>query len=80
MELLRYIREQGNIDFWAFSSVLLDRFPLTVYETDICHISYDWIHYRAGGLFLEAPVITGSVKLFCFPFQMGVSEGLKIVQ
>ena len=27
--------------------------------------------------FSKLPVITGSVKLFCFPFQMGVSKGLR---
>ena len=32
------------------------------------------------GPFLEAPVITGPVELFCFSFQMGVSKGLEIVQ
>ena len=30
--------------------------------------------------FSKLPVITGPIKLFCFPFQMGVSKGLKIVQ
>ena len=35
---------------------------------------------RPGARFLKLPVITGPVKLFCFPFQMGVSKGLKIVQ
>ena len=33
-----------------------------------------------GARFLKLPIITGSVKLFCFPFQMGVSKGLKVVQ
>ena len=33
-----------------------------------------------GARFSKLPVITGPVKLFCFPFQIGVSEGLKIVQ
>ena len=28
----------------------------------------------------KLPVITGPVRLFCFPFQMGVSKVLKIVQ
>ena len=31
-----------------------------------------------GARFSKLPVITGPVKLFCFPFQMGVSKGLKI--
>ena len=35
---------------------------------------------RAGARFSKLPVITGPVKLFCFSFQVGVSEGLKIVQ
>ena len=34
----------------------------------------------AGDRFLKLPVIIGPVKLFCFPFKMGVSKGLKIVQ
>ena len=33
-----------------------------------------------GARFSKLPVITGPVKLFCFPFQTGASEGLKIVQ
>ena len=32
------------------------------------------------GPFLDAPGNYGPVKLFCFPSQMGVSYGLKIVQ
>ena len=35
---------------------------------------------RPGARFSKLPVITGPVKLFCFSFQVGVSEGLKIVQ
>ena len=31
-----------------------------------------------GARFSKLPVITGLVKLFCFPFQMGVSKLLKI--
>ena len=31
-----------------------------------------------GARFSKLPVITGPVKLFCFPFQMGVSKLLKI--
>ena len=33
-----------------------------------------------GARFSKLPVITGPVKLFCFPIQIGVSEGLKIVR
>ena len=33
-----------------------------------------------GARFSKLPVIIGSVKVFSFPFQMGVSKGLKIVQ
>ena len=33
-----------------------------------------------GARFSKLPVITGPVKLFCFPFQMRVSKGLKIRQ
>ena len=31
-----------------------------------------------GARFSKLPVITGPVKLFCFPFQIGVSKVLKI--
>ena len=34
----------------------------------------------SGARFSKLPVITGPVKLFCFPFQMGVSKCLKIIQ
>ena len=34
----------------------------------------------SGARFSKLPVITRPVKLFCFSFQVGVSEGLKIVQ
>ena len=34
----------------------------------------------AGASFSKLPVITGPVKLFCFPFQMGVSKLLKIIE
>ena len=33
-----------------------------------------------GARFSKLPVITGPVKLFCFPFQMGVSKLLKSIQ
>ena len=35
---------------------------------------------RAGARFSKLPVITGLVKLFCFPLRMGVSKVLKMVQ
>ena len=35
---------------------------------------------KPGVRFSKLPVITGPVKLFCFPFQMGVSKVLTIVQ
>ena len=35
---------------------------------------------RPGAHFSKLPIITGPVKVFCFPFQMRVSEGLIIVQ
>ena len=38
-----------------------------------------WVR-RPRARFSKLPVITGPIKLFCFPFQMGVSEGLKIMQ
>ena len=33
-----------------------------------------------GARFSKLPVIIGPVKLFCFPFQMGVSKLLKIIK
>ena len=33
-----------------------------------------------GASFLKLRIITRPIKLFCFPFQMGASKGLKIVQ
>ena len=30
-----------------------------------------------GACFSKLPVITGPFKLFCFPFQMGVSKGFE---
>ena len=33
-----------------------------------------------GARFSKLLVITGPVKLFCFPFQMGVSKLLKVIQ
>ena len=33
-----------------------------------------------GARFSKLPVTIGPVKLFCFPFQMGVSKVLKIIQ
>ena len=35
---------------------------------------------RPGARFSKRPVITEPVKLFCFPFQMGVSKLLKVIQ
>ena len=35
---------------------------------------------RPWACFSKLPVITGPVKLFCFPFQTGVSKVLKIIQ
>ena len=35
---------------------------------------------KSGARFSKLPVITGLVKLFCFPFQRGVSKILKIIQ
>ena len=33
-----------------------------------------------GARFSKLMVITGPVKLFCFPFQMGVSKHLKVIR
>ena len=38
------------------------------------------LNTSSGASFLKLSVITGPVELFCFPFQMGVSKDLKIVQ
>ena len=35
---------------------------------------------QPGACFSKLPVITGPVKLFCFPFQTRVSKLLKIMQ
>ena len=35
---------------------------------------------RPGARFSKLPVITGPVKLFCFPFQIGVLKLLKVMQ
>ena len=45
-----------------------------------CANMYTRIFFRAGARFSKLPVITGSVKLFWFPFQIRVSKGLKVVQ
>ena len=37
-------------------------------------------YYDSGARFSKLPVITGTVKLFCFPLRMGVSKVLKMVQ
>ena len=41
-------------------------------------------HFRndkgTGARFSKLPVITGPVKLFCFPFLKGVLKVLKIIQ
>ena len=34
----------------------------------------------SGARFSKLPVVTGPFKLFCFPFQMGVSKVLNIIQ
>ena len=68
---------------------------LFLHRTHALHLTWEWFHVtglhwvslksrqyktRPGARFSKLPVITGPVKLFCFPFQMGVSERLKIVQ
>ena len=47
---------------------------LWLMQQRLCHI------LGLGARFSKLPVITGPLKLFCFSFQVGVSEGLKIVQ
>ena len=41
---------------------------------------FSFIYSGPGARFSKLPVITGPVKLFCFPFQIRVSKGLEIVQ
>ena len=36
--------------------------------------------HRPGARFSKLPVITGPVKMLSFPFQTGVSKGLKVIQ
>ena len=38
------------------------------------------LHMVPGARFSKLLVITGPVKLFCFPFQMGVLKLLKVIQ
>ena len=39
-----------------------------------------YISNRSGARFSKLPVITGPVKLFCFPLRVGVSKVLKMAQ
>ena len=41
---------------------------------------WELILNEPGARFSKFPVITEPVKLFCFPFQKGVSKLLKIIQ
>ena len=63
------------------------RIPVSVTFVDVCvNVSLRLLFTEkgrdneSGARFSKLPVITGPVKLFCFPFQMGVSKGSKIVQ
>ena len=49
-------------------------------QSVVCSVQSANVRHRPTGRFSKLPVITGPVRLFCFPFQMGVSKGLKIVQ
>ena len=40
----------------------------------------NWELMGAGARFSKLPVITGPVKLLCFPSQMGVPKALNIIQ
>ena len=48
--------------------------------TILAEIYGDLIFFGSGACFSKLPVIAGPVKLFCFPFQTGVSKVLKIIQ
>ena len=52
---------------------------------EMLKLRFDWYIIEIklsspGTRFSKLPIITGPVKVFCFPFQMRVSEGLKTVQ
>ena len=55
--------------------------PLDAERTDTVRRAVNTILEQApGACFSKLPVITGPVKLFCFPFQTGLSKVLKIIQ
>ena len=49
------------------------------YDVDLCFLDAVFF-FSPGARFSKLPVITGPVKLFCFPLRMGVSKVLKMVQ
>ena len=51
-----------------------------VFELTAPSVPFVWHGSFPGARFSKLPVITGPVKLFCFPFQMGVSKALNIIQ
>ena len=67
---------------FKFSIDLKNRFPIfqKTKKEDYKDTKGYFVLESTGARFSKLPVITGPVKLFCFPFQMGVSKGSKIVQ
>ena len=63
--------------------IIYESFPqfIWLYITFILHFHGNiWTYNWPGARFSKLPVITGPVKQFCFPFQMGVLKVLKIIQ
>ena len=65
--------------FWK-STIILSR--LYGHSNQLCssYLCVPGAYYRTGARFSKLPVITGPVKLFCFPFQMWTAKLLKIIQ
>ena len=78
----RFVSAKRLIRYFSNSSRLVEhRAQSPVREVKMLAV---WPSIAEGfptwGPFLGAPVITGPVKLFCFPFQRGVSKVLNIIQ
>ena len=59
------------------------KLQLDFLSLDLALYFYEFSHFfslsSAGARFSKLPVITGLVKMICFPFQTGVSKRLKVV-
>ena len=71
------LRENPVLPIKKFSPLALFGNRITLQHL-IIQISFNYLF--PGARFSKLPVITVPVKLFCFPLQMTVSKGLKIVQ